>query len=326
MMTQVQTAQQPPQSGVTAELYTQVEEYLSLGSLIAEEQENQTPKKKRKVIKRKSARTTETTQEQEDEESESLSSERLAVKINGKTVRGSAYEIVSRMVEAEMGATFQPEALKAQAVAAYSYVRFHNQAGTPPSVAAKNNPSTAVKEAVKEVLGEAIYYDGKVINATYSASNAGQSMDSEHVWGNALPYLVSVESPGDTTLRAYGATKTFSEEEIAERISDELGIDPYEFGSPEEWFSNPEYINGQYVDTIEVCGEVVSGRKVREELLDFQINSAAFEVEYDGQFTFTTYGYGHGVGLSQQGADYYAMQGWNYEEILTHYYTDTTVQ
>ena len=49
-------------------------------------------------------------------------------------------------------------------------------------------------------------------------------------------------------------------------------------------------------------------------------------MEYDGQFTFTTYGYGHGVGMSQQGADYYAMQGWDYEEILTHYYTGTIVR
>ena len=77
------------------------------------------------------------------------------------------------------------------------------------------------------------------------------------------------------------------------------------------------------MDSIEVCGERISGREVREELLDLQINSAAFEVEYDDEFTFTTYGYGHGVGMSQQGADYYAQQGWTYEEILNHYYPNT---
>ena len=212
MMTQVQTAQQPPQSGVTAELYAQVEDYLSR----TEVQESQPTKKKRKVIKKKSAKTTESKQE-------GISAGQLEVKINGKTVRASAYEIVSRMVEAEMGSTFQPEALKAQAVAAYTYVRFHNQAGVIPIVAAKDTPCAQVKQAVQEVLGEAVYYDGKIINATYGASNAGQSMDAEHVWGNALPYLVSVDSPGDTTLRAYGATKTFSEQEIAELISEELG-------------------------------------------------------------------------------------------------------
>lgn len=66
---------------------------------------------------------------------------------------------------------------------------------------------------------------------------------------------------------------------------------------------------------------------MRENLLEAKINSAAFEVDYaDGVFTFTTYGYGHGVGMSQQGADYYAMQGWDYVDILTHYYTGTTVR
>ena len=69
------------------------------------------------------------------------------------------------------------------------------------------------------------------------------------------------------------------------------------------------------------------GTLVRENLLEAKINSAAFEVDYaDGVFTFTTYGYGHGVGMSQQGADYYAMQGWDYVDILTHYYTGTTVR
>ena len=102
---------------------------------------------------------------------------------------------------------------------------------------------------------------------------------------------------------------------------------PYSYSDPEDWFSNPEYINGLYVDTIEVCGQTVSGRTVRETILGAQINSAAFEVSYDGDsFTFTTYGYGHGVGMSQQGADYYAMKGWDYVDILTHYYTGTEVR
>lgn len=231
------------------------------------------------------------------------------------------------MVEAEMGPTFQEEALKAQAVAAYTYVRYHNQRGTSPSVVAKDTVSDEVQDAVDQVIGEAIYYDGEYINATFCASNAGQSMDAEHVWGGYLPYLVSVESPGDTTLKAYGATESFSEEEIADYIADYCGVNPYSYGDPEDWFSDPEYINGHYVDSILVCGQQLSGREVRENLLEAKINSAAFEVDYaDGVFTFTTYGYGHGVGMSQQGADYYAMQGWDYVDILTHYYTGTTVR
>ena len=114
---------------------------------------------------------------------------------------------------------------------------------------------------------------------------------------------------------------------IADYIADYCGVNPYSYGDPEDWFSDPEYINGHYVDSILVCGQQLSGREVRENLLEAKINSAAFEVDYsDGVFTFTTYGYGHGVGMSQQGADYYAMQGWDYVDILTHYYTGTTVR
>ena len=266
----------------------------------------------------------------EEDSSQSTSSQagkELSVKIDGKTTRGSARQIVAQIVQAEMGPTFQPEALKAQAVAAYTYVLYNNQQGISPWVASSSNVSSAVQSAVDAVLGQAIYYNGSYINATYCASNAGQSMDAEHVWGSYLPYLVSVDSPGDTTLKAYGATKTFSEQEIADYIEEYCQTDPYDYGDPEDWFSDPQYINGLYVDSIQVCGQRVTGRKVRENMLHSLINSAAFEVEYhNGSFTFTTYGYGHGVGMSQQGADYYAMQGWNYVDILTHYYPGTSVQ
>ena len=310
-MIQAQNVQQPPQ-GVTAELYSQLEDYLALGRLESDiGKEDSQQKTTRRVIKKKSSR-------QQEEESSATSSGTLSIQVNGEIIRGSASEIIGRMVEA---------ALKAQAVAAYTYVRYHNQRGTSPSVVAKDTVSDEVQDAVDQVIGEAIYYDGEYINATFCASNAGQSMDAEHVWGGYLPYLVSVESPGDTTLKAYGATESFSEEEIADYIADYCGINPYSYGDPEDWFSDPEYINGHYVDSILVCGQQLSGREVRENLLEAKINSAAFEVDYsDGVFTFTTYGYGHGVGMSQQGADYYAMQGWDYVDILTHYYTGTTVR
>ncbi len=324
-MIQLQTAQQPPQSGLTAELYSQLEDYLALGKPDSDTAKPEKSHKKRKVIKRKSNSHRGTREDNEGSVSMGVNS--LAVKINGKTVCSSAERIVGRMVEAEMGASFQEEALKAQAVAAYTYVRYHNQKGEIPSVAAKKEVSDKVADAVEDVIGQAIYYDNEYIDATYSASNAGRSMDAEHVWGTNLPYLLSVESPGDTTLKAYGATKTLSEQEVADAIEDFCGLDPYRYSAPENWFSNPEYINGLYVDSIDVCGQRMSGRKVREELLKFKINSSAFEVSYNGDsFTFTTYGYGHGVGMSQQGADYFAQQGWSYMDILNHYYSNVEVR
>ncbi len=193
-MIQAQNVQQPPQ-GVTAELYSQLEDYLALGRLESDiGKEDSQQKTTRRVIKKKSSR-------QQEEESSATSSGTLSIQVNGEVIRSSASEIIGRMVEAEMGPTFQEEALKAQAVAAYTYVRYHNQRGTSPSVVAKDTVSDEVQDAVDQVIGEAIYYDGEYINATFCASNAGQSMDAEHVWGGYLPYLVKrEESPGDTTL------------------------------------------------------------------------------------------------------------------------------
>jgi len=89
------------------------------------------------------------------------------------------------------------------------------------------------------------------------------------------------------------------------------------------------YGAGKYVNTVKLCGSNIKGRLVREGLLQSKIRSSAFEVEYDSsakEFIFTTYGYGHGVGMSQLGANYYAKQGWTYDEILEHYYSGAVVK
>lgn len=165
-MIQAQNVQQPPQ-GVTAELYSQLEDYLALGRLDSDiGKEDSQQKTTRRVIKKKSSR-------QQEEESSATSSGTLSIQVNGEVIRGSASKIIGRMVEAEMGPTFQEEALKAQAVAAYTYVRYHNQRGTSPSVVAKDTVSDEVQDAVDQVIGEAIYYDGEYINATFCASMRG---------------------------------------------------------------------------------------------------------------------------------------------------------
>ena len=146
-MIQAQNEQQPPQ-GATAELYSQLEDYLALGRLDSDiGKEDSQQKTTRRVIKKKSSR-------QQEEESSATSSGTLSIQVNGEVIRGSASEIIGRMVEAEMGPTFQEEALKAQAVAAYTYVRYHNQRGTmtaststppsaPPMQGSRWTPSTS---------------------------------------------------------------------------------------------------------------------------------------------------------------------------------------
>lgn len=276
------------------------------------------------------APTVEQPKEEEEEEKPSSSidkNETLSVKINGSTKKGSAYDIVCMMVQAEMGSSFHQEALKAQAVAAYTYVKYNNNAGIKPAVSAKTSISSNVAKAVEAVLGEAIYYNGSYINATYCAANAGVSNNCVDVWGGNLPYLVSVDSEGDKETVHYGYKTSLSRSYVEERIEDYLNIKPS--GDPSEWFGDYSYGAGKYIDTIEICGSRVKGRKVRENLLQSKIRSSAFEVEYDAgsdKFIFTTYGYGHGVGMSQLGANYYAKQGWTYEEILEHYYSGAQVK
>lgn len=256
-------------------------------------------------------------------------SETVSVKINGKKVTDSAYNIVAKMVQAEVGDSFEVEAIKAQAVAAYTYIKYNNNANIAPSVAAKSNVSSKVANAVKQVIGEAVYYNGAYANTTYCAANAGVSNSSVDVWGGNVPYLVSVESEGDEKCIYYGKVTRLSEDYVANQIEDYYNDDPYDYGDPDEWFGKYSCGEGKYISKIKVCGKNLSGRYVRETLLQYKIASAAFEVEYDSkkeEFVFTTYGYGHGVGMSQLGANYYAKCGWTYDEILEHYYSNTKVR
>ncbi len=273
-------------------------------------------------------------EESKKEEEKTISSdydpsEKLSVKINGQTVKKSAYDIVCMMVQAEMGSSFHQEALKAQAVAAYTYVKYNNNSGITPSVAVKTSISSNVASAVQAVIGEAVYYNGKVINATYCAANAGVSNNCVDVWGGNLPYLVSVDSEGDEETIHYGHETKLTLDYVADRLEAYCGKDPYDFSDdPDDWFGSYTKGAGLYVDQIKVLGSKIKGRVVRENLLQSKIRSAAFTVEYDDSeevFIFTTYGYGHGVGMSQLGANYYAKQGWSYDEILEHYYSGTKV-
>ncbi len=269
--------------------------------------------------------------EEEDEEivSDYDPDEKISVKINGSKVKKSAYDVVCMMVQAEMGTTFHQEALKAQAVAAYTYVKYNNSQGISPSVAGKTSISSNVAKAVESVIGQAVYYKGNYANTTYCAANAGVSNNCVDVWGGNLPYLVSVDSEGDEETNHYGYQTKLKLSYVADRIEDYHNVDPYDYSDdPDDWFGDYSNGAGLYVSQIKVCGRKLTGRKVREGLLESKIRSAAFEVEYDDSeevFIFTTYGYGHGVGMSQLGANYYAKEGWSYDEILEHYYSGTKV-
>lgn len=273
--------------------------------------------------------TTKATTKATEAEEEIVSSSwgNLTYKYNGSTHTDDAYTVVCKVVEAEMGSSFDEEALKAQAVAAYSFIKSKNNSGVAPSLSMKSNVSQKVKSAVSAVSGEAIYYNGKVIEAVYSASQGGASAGSEQVWGGKIPYLASVENDyDDEDTKHYGYEKTFTKSQVKSYLESYLGSSPS--SDPDEWIVIESRYDSGYVNRVTIDGrKTVTGRTVREEIFDFDLKSANFEVEYDdGEFIFTTYGYGHGVGLSQIGANLYAKHGYDYIEILEHYYTGVTVR
>ena len=161
--------------------------------------------------------------------------------------------------------------------------------------------------------------------------SAGTTTSAKNVWGVDYPYLVSVDSPYDvnysTSWSSYKSERTFTAREIADKFNAVLGtsLDP-ETSDPAGWIEIQSRTDGLYVDKVRVGDRTVSGRRIRESIL--HLRSHAFDVSYkDGVFTFTTYGYGHGVGLSTIGADYYARnEGWDYKQILAHYYPGTEVK
>ncbi len=248
--------------------------------------------------------------------------ETFTAKFNGSTQTVNAYDLICQIVNNEISASFSDEAIKAQAVAAYSYVKYHNVNGLTPSVLVKDNVPQKIKDLVSEVWGVCCYYNGNVAQTVYMASSSGYTTDAKNVWGSSVPYLKSVYCPFDVTSDPnYGYQMKVSEENMRTLVEGDLGITLS--NDPSNWFTVTEIVDGNYVAKVDVDGQkIITGRAMRESILNYKLKSTAFEVTYsDGYFIFTTYGYGHGVGMSQNGANILAKQGYSYEEILKHYFT-----
>ncbi len=248
---------------------------------------------------------------------------------SGMNVTADAYEVVVRTVINEIGTTWPDEAIKAQAVAAYTHIKKENLSGNTPTVALQpmSSATDRVLDLVDEVFGEAIYYGGELINCSYYASSCGYTNSSENEWGGYLPYLVSVDCPFDEADPNYGLKTTFTASQVKSIIANNHGITLS--GNKANWIK----VNGTlgqkengWVTSVSVGGTAFHGKTLRA---DFSLPSEAFTVTYNSstdKFTFTTYGYGHGVGMSQNGAKILADNGYSYKEILKHYFTGVTVE
>ena len=161
-------------------------------------------------------------------------------------------------------------------------------------------------------------YEGAAIEALYHASSGGRTENSENVYKTAYPYLKSVESPDE---EGYAYEKAFAKEEVKNAVREKLGVELAEV-SGETLSIQARYDSGR-VKEIVVGGKVVSGAKFRGVL---GLSSANFDFQISGDtVTFTSIGYGHGVGMSQAGANAYAKQGKSYRDILAHYYAGAEV-
>lgn len=261
-------------------------------------------------------------------------------------------DFLIRTLAMEMSPTVHEEALKAQAVAAYTYYARRRQAqaekadpallgadfATPNAKFPDEYTEDKLRErwgdnyetnynklsaAVQAVRGVTIIYEGKLIDACYHAISSGSTEDAETVWGADIPYLQAVASPGDRLSPTYASAVTLTAEEVKAILVQELP-DVTLGDDPAAWFAASTLSDAGTVAQQPVGNTTLAGTRMRQL---FGLRSAAFSITYaDGSFTFAVKGYGHGVGMSQYGADYLARQGYTYEEILHYYYTAVEVK
>lgn len=263
----------------------------------------------------------------------------------GEVQQVSRRDYLIGAVAAEMPLNWPDEALKAQTVAAHSYVlycRDHSSTGSNGWLSADparrqgyltdavlhsywgphyDTNYARLSALVDSVLYQVLCYDGAPAGTSYFAISNGRTEASENVWDSALPYLVAVDSSTDTLADNYEVTLSLSAAQVQAALAAlELTPDP---AAPERWFGSSTRTPSGYVAHLPVCGAEITGTTLRKAL---GLRSTDFTIRYEsGQFYITTHGYGHGVGLSQWGAKALAEQGLSYEVILAHYFPGTTL-
>ena len=253
-------------------------------------------------------------------------------------------EYLVGVVAAEMPARFHTEALQAQAVAAYTFLRYRLEVAGAPHLSDSPDHDqgylcpaqrkerwdehfelyeSRVEQAVRAVYGLTLKYNNRPIFAAYHAMSGGITETSGTYWGRDLSFLRSVESPGCRLAPNFSVTTNFTASEIQATLGLISGVDLS--GTPATWFGEPSRSEAGTITRITVGGATITGRQVRQALA---LRSSNFTIVYqdkDASFDITTEGFGHGVGMSQTGADFMARQGSTYREILLHFYQGAEV-
>jgi stage II sporulation protein D len=176
-----------------------------------------------------------------------------------------------------------------------------------------------IMSAVSETDGLYLSYDSQPALAVFHSSSAGQTEDSSAVWGTSLPYLVSVETPEDeSSVPNYISSVTISAEEFMDFFPNSDFTEDIS-----SWMENPIYDESGRLSSVTIGGTTVSGTDLRK-LFSLRSTAITFNVN-DNEIVLTCTGYGHGVGMSQYGANALSKLGYTFEEILENYYPGTVL-
>ena len=280
-----------------------------------------------------------------NEKTEETETENSTVKVMNASSENiteiSLREYLIGVVAAEINPAYHEEAIKAQVVAAHTkleYTKLHN---TPENAHITDSPAShqgyldenqqkekwgenyniyhdKIAECVDEVQNVILTYNNQPINAVFHAISNGQTENATDVWGGDYPYLVSVQSAGDKLSPAYNSEIIITSDDFKKKLSDK-GVNLS--SNPSEWIEKITNTNTGMVKEFVVGGKSFKGTEIRT---IFGLKSSTFTVKYENNnFIFTVCGYGHGVGMSQYGANYMAQQGLNYKQILEHYYQNS---
>ncbi len=261
-------------------------------------------------------------------------------------------DYVTGVVAAEMPASWPEEALKCQAVAART--RAVESSGDYGGAGCSSHPGAdvctdsaccqgwlspegrkakwgdswklleeRVERAVNATRGQVLTYEGEPIQVLYHASSGGRTEDAAEVFSQSVPYLRSVDSPGEESYEGYAVEQRFSLQEAAALLLDAFPDCGVEAGALPSQLELVSLSDTGRVKEMRVGNQTVQGREVRAAL---GLRSTLFTWEtQDDTLIFRVRGYGHGVGMSQAGARAMAAEGGECEEILAHYYPGTVL-
>lgn len=268
----------------------------------------------------------------------------------GRVEEMNANDYLKCVVAAEMPADFEEEALKAQAVAARTYLYAHIEAmnngnifeahnGAPVCTDSTHCQAYITKEkrfeswggeaeanwdkisrAVDETDGEIMTFGGEIISAVFHSTSSGATEAAVDVWGTDVSYLQSVKSEGDEQSPKFYSSLTVSEDEFKSTVDEKVTGTDWDKGL----FTDIERSAAGGIISLKLGGITVKGTELRAM---FNLRSTNIELtQENGSVRMDVRGYGHGVGMSQYGANYMAEQGKNYEEILKTYYTGVEIE